>query len=227
VSSRRRRPRANSDREYAFDPARRSVLQAERRRRGGWNTSPARCTGQRAIVPAGRKEGRTEAKVGSIGHQGQESSRWSSPIAGTAGAAGCCEQNAPEQGRGREGTGISSDRPDGSPISGERRPGSVRDVTRWEQPPFATGGASNTNARRVMTAPAREETSCLKEKDLVILRVSLSMPPSNFGGKACGRGADAVDLPRANATLHGPRLICNCLVIVFLIRPKALSRTIG
>ena len=131
--------------------------------RGGWKTSSDRRVGWISFVSAKRKESPIKAKPGTDAHQAQESRRPSKNPAGTAGAAGCPEHNAPEQGRGGTGAGIPSDSPARSWIKGsisdESRPGSVRDVTRCEQPPSALGGASRAKARSNTTAPARRETS--------------------------------------------------------------------
>jgi hypothetical protein len=109
--------------------------------------------------------------------------------AGTTGTAGCPEHNAPEQGRGATGMGISLDSPVKSwtkgSISDESRPGSVRDVTRCEQLPSTLEGAIRAEARSNRKAPAGRETNFWREKDLAIRRFKLIGPPSCSGGMAC------------------------------------------
>jgi len=106
-------------------------------------------------------------KPGIDAHQAQEPSRPSTTPAGTAGAAGCPEHNAPEQGRGSGGTVSGSDGlatpPAWSRIKGAIsegiRPGLVWDVTRCEQLACAAGGAIRADARSDMTAAAGKDTS--------------------------------------------------------------------
>ncbi len=142
--------------------------------RGGWKTSSDWRIGWSSFVSAQRKVSPIKAKPGTDAYQAQVSMRPSKNPAGTAGAAGCPEHNAPEQGRGGRGMGIPADSPARSwtkgSISDESRRASVRDVTRCEQPPSALGGASRAEARSNTTAPAGREISCLRAEDLVIRR---------------------------------------------------------
>jgi hypothetical protein len=175
----------------------RSVNQAGGMKRGGWKTASDWRVGWISFVSAKKRESPIKAKPGSDAHQAQESRRPSTNPGGIAGAAGCPEHNAPEQGRDGTGTGIPSDFPARSWIKGsisdESRSESVRDVTRWEQPASVPGGASKPKARSNTTAPAGRETSCLREEDFVIRWVWLNRPPSFSGGMARNRGDEAID----------------------------------
>jgi hypothetical protein len=119
------------------------------------------------LVSEAREKESGGIKPGIDAHQAQELSRPSNTPPGTAGAAGCREHNAPEQGRGSGGTVSGSDElatpPAGSRIKGaiskEIRPGLVRDVTWCEQLACAAGGAIMADARSDMTAAAGKDTS--------------------------------------------------------------------
>lgn len=123
-------------------------------------------------MPTQCKQGRVKVRAGAEGHQSQESRRPSDMPAGIAGAAGCPEHHAPEQGRDPGGRGSGADRSAHPVIDGSSweasRAGSVREVTRWEHPPSAPGGADNAIARSTTTAPVGTEADCLRIKDLVI-----------------------------------------------------------
>ncbi len=154
--------------------------------RGGWKTSSDWRIGWSSFVSAKRNEPPVKVKPGTGACQAQESMRPSENPAGTAGAAGCPEHNAPEQGRGGSGMGIPLVSPVKSwtkgSISDESRPGSVRDVTKCEQLPSTLEGAIRAEARSNRKAPAGRETSCWREEDLAIRRAKLIGPPS------CSRG---------------------------------------
>jgi len=136
-----------------------------------------------------RKELPVKARSSTGDCQAQESMRPSISPAGTEGTAGCPEHNAPEQGRGGTGMGISLGSPVKSwtkgSISDERRTGSVRDVTRCEQLPSTLEGASKAEARSNRKAPAGRETSFWREEDLAIRRFKPIRPPSCSGEMAC------------------------------------------
>ncbi len=141
--------------------------------------------------------------------------------AGTTGAAGCPEHSAPEQGRGGRGLGIPADSPARSWTKGsnsdESRPGSVREVTRCEQPPSAPGGASKTDARSNTTAPAGRETSCWRAEDLVIRRGVGASGQAEQAPLRLGRdGTHQIGMRRSTmkpiTTLHAPPINCKHLV---------------
>jgi hypothetical protein len=168
------------------------VLQTGVWRRGGWNTSFPRRSGRGVLVFAERKERAVETSTGIDAHQAQDPSRPSNVPAGTGGVAGCPEHQAPRQGRGPRGTETGSDWPARSRIKGstsdESRRGSSLEVTRCEQPAFATGGARKTSARSVATAPAGEKVRCQGGRDLVICWVLWNGSPSRSeGGNILGR----------------------------------------
>ncbi len=144
-------------------------------------------------------------------HQAQVPSRPSKVPAGTAGVSGCPVHQAPEQGRGPRGVGSGSNGPARSRIKGstseERCPRSFREVTRCEQPAFATGGASRASARSVATAPAGEKNRCLVGRVLVIRRVLwLGSPSAMEGGKFPGKWGEARS--RASMNLGSTHHIC-------------------
>ncbi len=168
------------------------ALQTGVLRRGGWNTSFPRRSGRNVTVSAGRKEGAVLTSAGIDAHQAQDASRPSNVPAGTAGVSGCPVHQAPEQGRGPRGTESGSDGPPRSRIKGstseERWRGSFLEVTRCEQPAFASGGARKASARSVMTAPAGEKARCQGGHDLVIRRVLWNgSPAASEGGNLPGR----------------------------------------
>jgi hypothetical protein len=107
------------------------------------------------------KEEVTAVGPGISAQQAQDSACPFNSPGGTDGAAGCPEHHAPEQVRGGGESG--SDRPvlpsDRSSISEGCRPRSVREVTRWEHPPRALGGAIRTIAKSNTTAPAGRDAN--------------------------------------------------------------------
>jgi hypothetical protein len=125
-----------------------------------------------APFSAGKKESPSTAKPGTAVRKAEESRPPSNTLAGTAGTAGSPEQNAPEQGRGREGSGSWSDEVARScindPASAEDSCRSARDVTRCEQPASATGGANRAQARNATTAPARRKAGLSNVLDFMI-----------------------------------------------------------
>jgi hypothetical protein len=155
---------------------RRSVVQTDGRRRGGWNTAIARCFGWRSLVSDESKDSAVKANPGTDAIHAHDSGRTSIDPVGTAGEAGCPEHNAPEQGRGNAGTGRSSDCPVRSwnrgSISDESRTELVRELTSWEQPASATVGAIMASTRSIKMAPAGRPAGRLKVKDFVITRGS-------------------------------------------------------
>jgi hypothetical protein len=166
----------------------RSIHQADGRR-GGWNTALPRRTVRVALASTGRKEESVEVKPGTDAYQAQEASGPSNTPAGTAGAAGWPEHQAPEQGRGSGRAGSfpdsSSSTPNRSRIKGsirvDCRPGWVRDVTRWEQPASTPRGASRTKAKSDTVAPAWRAASFPERKNLVIRQAAdrIGSPPSS------------------------------------------------
>jgi hypothetical protein len=155
---------------------RRSVVQADGTRRGGWNTAIARCIGWRSLVSDESKDSAVKAKPGTNAIQAHDSGRTSIAPAGTAGDAGCPEHKTPEQGRGNGGTGRSSDCPVRSwnrgSISGESHTDLDRNVTSWEQPASATVGAIMASTTSVQMAPDGRPADRLKVKSLVMRRRS-------------------------------------------------------
>jgi hypothetical protein len=138
------------------------------------------------------KDAAFKAKSSTEAFQAQESSGSSNTAAGTAGAAGCPEHNAPEQGRGNGGRGRSSDGPDRPWIKGssgdESRSESVRDVTRCEQPASATVGAIIPTTRSVKKAPAGKGAGWLKVKVLIMTPGSGEHGPYGSGSACRGYG---------------------------------------
>jgi hypothetical protein len=158
------------------------------RRRGGWNTSFPRRNGRNVSVSANGKERADLTSPGIEAHQAHDPSRPSKVPAGTAGVSGCPVHQAPEQGRGPRGVESGSDWPLRSRIRGTTSEESWREsfleVTRCEQPAFATVGAKRTSARSVETAPAGDKARCQGGRDLVIRRVLWNgSPPVLEGGQ--------------------------------------------
>ena len=146
-----------------------------------------------ALVSEARERESGGVQPGIDAHQAQEPSRTSDTPAGMAGAVGCREHHAPEQGRGSGGTGSGSDRlatpPTGSTTKGAIsegiRPGLVLDVTRCEQPAWAEGGASKADARSDMTATAGKDTRFPKRENLVICQICSTESPPSRSRRAC------------------------------------------
>jgi hypothetical protein len=123
-----------------------------------------------------------EAAAGTGAHQAQDPRRPSNVPDGTGGIAGCPEHQEPEQDRRAGGIRSGSDGPPRSSskfaTSEGSRNGSFLDVTRCEQPAFATEGASRISARSVGTAPAGDKTRCQGQRDLTIRRILRVGSPS-------------------------------------------------
>jgi hypothetical protein len=164
--------RFRPDRACGLRHARRSAVQADGRRRGGWNTTIASCFGWRSHVSEESEDAPVEARLGTDAFHAQDSGCTSIAPAGTAGTVGCPEHNAPEQGRGDGGTEGPSESTvrswNNGSITDLVRSELARDVTLWEQPAFATVGAIAHSTRSVSMAPAGRASGRLKVKDRVM-----------------------------------------------------------
>jgi hypothetical protein len=166
-------PRANPKGARAPKHMRRSILHAASRREGGGrNTAIARQVGWRSRVSTERKDTPVKTRRGTEAFQAHESGSTSIATAGAAGAAGCPEHDALEQGRGNGKAGSPSDCPARSSINGSmsdlNRSESIPGVTRCEQPASAAAGAHMASTRSVRAARAGRDAGCLKAKDLVM-----------------------------------------------------------
>jgi hypothetical protein len=152
---------------------RRTVVQANRTTRGGWNTALRPRDGCITSVLAEMRDEVGASNSAREAHHAHESACRSTAPAGTAGVAGLPEHQLPVH--GRRGADKGSGFPARSSISGsmsdDGRPKSVRDVTRWPQPAHADR-VEQAPITRSANAPIPNRASRLRRADLIVTKLT-------------------------------------------------------